>query len=751
MSGCTDKRFENMLHAYELNLLDEEEHYEFEVHLYKCNSCFRKVEAFGKTAELLQHSQKVQDTIEQIAKSNPSGNIKSSARKKIWPTLIPISIAALFFIFLILKDWQFDIQPSKEAIAANNRLAVMYFENLSDPSDSLKLGEITTNLLIADLSESQYMNIVSSQHLSDILGLFDMEGAKNISSNTASQIATEADARWILTGNILATSPNLIVTAQLVEVSTGDILASQKIEGDADDDIFAIVDKLTIQIKSNLSLPSEALLEPDPEIANFTTHSPQAYRHYLEGIENYNKLYYTEAQADFEIALKYDSTFAMAYYYLAFIKDRDLIIKAVEYADGASTIDRLYIKYSEAYRTGDKILGEKLLKEIIGQYPYEKNAYFSLSLLKTEVSDYDEAIKYLIEAIKIDPKFKMAYNQLAYTYNWNGDFERALWAIDKYIELAPDEANPLDTKAEIYALNGMLDNAIESYKRALFVKPDFYASLTNLSLMYMFNKEYINADSCLDIVISADDTTYLETARKYKSYILQFQGKFDDAIRTIDNIIASSDRSPYNYHFIKSLIYMEQGNWVLALNEIEETIELHDLKWPEDKTSYRYFRIHILAEGGDIERAIKLTDEHKAFIEQNAKDTYSYLYAAGTLAMVQGDYDEAVLYFKKSLKSQTMFFTSYMLAKVYLLAGKYGESIVELEKLKNSYGVSRGSYTIWSTKLYYNLGFAYEQTGQFDKAIEQYSIFLDLWKDADSGIDEIKDAKERLIRLQNQS
>jgi hypothetical protein len=47
------------------------------------------------------------------------------------------------------------------------------------------------------------------------------------------------------------------------------------------------------------------------------------------------------------------------------------------------------------------------------------------------------------------------------------------------------------------------------------------------------------------------------------------------------------------------------------------------------------------------------------------------------------------------------------------------------------------------------LGIAYEQSGWTGKAIEQYEEFLDIWKDADPGIAEVEDARERLARLKD--
>jgi len=49
------------------------------------------------------------------------------------------------------------------------------------------------------------------------------------------------------------------------------------------------------------------------------------------------------------------------------------------------------------------------------------------------------------------------------------------------------------------------------------------------------------------------------------------------------------------------------------------------------------------------------------------------------------------------------------------------------------------------------LGKICEQQGDTAKAIEHYQKFLTLWKDADPGVAEVKDAKKRLAGLRNEN
>jgi len=74
-----------------------------------------------------------------------------------------------------------------------------------------------------------------------------------------------------------------------------------------------------------------------------------------------------------------------------------------------------------------------------------------------------------------------------------------------------------------------------------------------------------------------------------------------------------------------------------------------------------------------------------------------------------------------------------------------------LEKALSRYDEQRAVKGIWAAKGHYYLGMAYQELGRDQDAIRKYEEFLDIWKEADPGIPEVEDAKERLEKLRVKS
>jgi tetratricopeptide (TPR) repeat protein len=690
--------------------------------------------------------------------------VRPVSRRRFLPVLIPAAIVAIIILLVfVFEPFRIDLGPGSEASAQENSLAVMYFENMVDPADGDRTAQMLTALLITDLSESEFIQVLSRQRLYDILTLLGKDDLTVIDKTVASQVAEKAEVKYILTGSVLTTEPTITLVSEISDAATGEILASQRITAGADEDLFSLTDRLSAQIKQDLSLPTEATTEQDVPVADVTTHSQEAYKYYLEGCDYRSKHYSAEARESFKKALKVDSTFAMAYYQMTYLTSGDyrdeMIAKSLEYSGHAGWKERQYIEARAARWTDDPERAVAILNGIIERYPDDKLALAELGYIhRYALRQHEQAARYYEKVIEIDPLYKGAYNTLAYIYDTLGDFEKSIWAINKYIALAPDEANPYDSRGDLYSYSGNLNLAADSYRQALEIKPDFYEALEGLGHTYIFKREYARAESCYQVLASCPNAFWRSAGRTYHALTPLHQGKFENALESLEHGMAVDGLEQQWMHFafkraLIAFIQAEKGRYDLALEMFEMCIELAR-QGDYDAPGYgREYKVQLLARASDFDMAEEVAQTLRRDIEEyDELDIGIYWHAAGWIDFEKGDYEASVAAFEKSLENQTRVRWRHMLGRAYLESGRLGEAVTELEKVLLRYSDARLLYVpTEAVKAHYLLGLAYEQSGWNTKAIEQYEEFLDIWKDADPGIAEIEDARQRLVGLKSGS
>ncbi len=759
MSNDRDRNWKDLLYAYELGMLDDDERRELELHLMEHEQDFEDFKEFHDVIALLRQDHDVRRTIEDIArkqadeeKSDEPEQVRGWRRR--WPALASILVIA---ILLILKPWQIEFHPTQEAVAEENRLAITFFENCVDPADSLGLGKIIANLLITDLSESRYLQVVSSQRLKDVLRQVDREITDLHDEQVATQVARRINAQWLLTGAILQTDPHFVITAQIVDVKSGDILKSEHIRGTSEDDIFAMVDKLTVRIKNQLSLPMEALNEPDRRVADVTTHSQKAYFYYLEGVDYFNRFYKSEAIESFSKALENDPTFATAYYAMGIAGRSKMYDSALKYIDNTSEQDRYWIRRAIALRDGDNEGALREMEKYIERYPDHKEALYYLAQYHYAYGDFDSAAALLHKTIEYDSLFQQAINLMAYTYDRLGHVDSALAMIEMYIEQAPNDANPYDSRGDICSENGMLTEAIESYEQALAIKPDFYESLTKLAIHYVYAGKYERADSCFRLIINSDNADIRITGRLYMTYSAVYAGRFERALQQLhDN--AAADRLEYGeerfpcFPLLAAVIYRQQGNLDSALTAMKEVMQINARFYPQDLLFGKAFQIQLMAESGDFDRAEREAESLRAYCDSTEKSMGDYHYAKAMIAYARGDLKGAIMEYEQ------LEINKVMASPMHFMLGKLYYDTGQLDNAADEFAEATAYFTDWrlfwspiTVKSHYYLGLIYEQTDRRDDAVAQYENFLRIWKNADPGIDELDDARARLKRLKTQS
>jgi tetratricopeptide (TPR) repeat protein/predicted Ser/Thr protein kinase len=690
--------------------------------------------------------------------------------KRLLRVAVPAAAACVvILLLLVFEPFSIRMGPREEAAAQDNSLAIMYFENLADPEDADKTAQMITALLITDLSESRYIRVVGRQRLYDILRLLGKEDSKVIDKTVASEVAREAKVKWILTGSILQAEPHMVLTADISEAATGEILATQRVSGEKKEDLFSVVDRLSAQIRTDLSVPADVGQRDDRPVAFVTTHSPEAYRHYLDGLDHLNSYNLREAEISFRKAIGFDSTFAMAYYRLAGVEwlqagpmQEQLIAQSVKYSDRVTEKERYYIHALAARFSQDYATAIKHLDNLLERFPDEKEALYEIGvILASDLMQDEEAIRYLSRAVEIDPLHGLAYNVLAYAYCRTGDFENAIWAINKYTSLHPGQANPYDSRGDIYALCGKIDQAIDSYRRALEVKPDFHMSRAKLGHMYLFKQQYAEAEGCYRKLCDSGDRDLRSRGRYCLALIPIRQGRFREALAMLDDGIGADrmERAQGPYTALKYMmiakVLREQGDLAGALQQTETGLTI----WQKvirgwDRHYWLGFYAGLLVESGQdarAEQAVKALESEAA--PQERGHLLNYWLAMGSMERARDNPEAAITYLEKAAEvaNPDMFSVWIALASAYLEAGRLGEAVEQYEGLLTRYSEFRLDLPVCSVKCHYQLGLAYEKSGWDTKAVEQYGEFVDIWKNADPGIPEIADARQRLARLRKPS
>jgi tetratricopeptide (TPR) repeat protein len=761
MSDCIDKKYQRLIHLYELDLLSDHDKEQFELHMMHCDACFEEIEEFKKASDHLVFSNSVRDTIRSISDSESKTAERAKAIKlRFSRRLIPITVTVAIILFLlILKPWYIEISPEREAVAAENRIAIMYFENLAAKSDEDRLGEIITNLLITDLTEFENLQVISSQQLHDLFRLYSRDDKKT-NKDIAAQIADRANARWVLLGNILQTELSYVITAELIDMTSGDVTATEYITGDSTDNIFTLVDRLTVAIEKDLTILNEPLKGPDRNIADVTTHSVEAYRYFMIGKDFYHKLYYDDAIDSFKMAVSLDTTFAMAHYYLGLLGRDEYTSRAMQYIDRVTIREQYYIRWLAAEDMEQK---SGLLKELLERYPNEKSALLTLGNYARQTNDLESAIDYFNRAIEVDQLYKNAYNDICYTYCELNDISMAIWAVTKYISLAPDEANPHDTQGDVYAYFGEVDRAIESYRQAIKIKPDYLSSIIKLANLYTSVGEFYLADSIYQYTKDGFGPKRRINAIFDLTNIPLGKGKFNDALITFDSALvfekldlSKPDEANFisRLHARKGLVYFHSQKYDQATAELEKAQEIYTQYIGYLNIDYLRIIIDVTAARGKYDHAETLAEEIKHELGKTGEPLHHYKSALAYISLQKGEYENAIGLYENITQETTLlrdFLSYYRLAVAYTRGGNYDRAVSLFNRLTSCYTNLRTREIVRSAKMHYYLGIAYEESQWFEMAIEQYEYFISIWQEADIDLPEVINAKERLNRLENRS
>jgi len=236
-------------------------------------------------------------------------------------------------------------------------------------------------------------------------------------------------------------------------------------------------------------------------------------------------------------------------------------------------------------------------KILIDKFPSNFLLYFNSGLLLVKMNKPEEAEKYFLETIKLQPAFEKSYVELASIYLQRNDAENALKYYKKATEISPEYPVPYEKMVEIYMKQGdwnqvevILTKAIKEnlksamlnqivgfisfqnkqyqeaeiyYKRALMIK-ETSETWFNLGVVYDKMNKKDEMEKCIRKAIQMDPKNHL--ALNYLGYSLLLEDKnIDEAFELIQQAV---HLNPDNGAYLDSLgwAYYKKNNYKLAEN-----------------------------------------------------------------------------------------------------------------------------------------------------------------------------------------
>jgi len=547
-----------------------------------------------------------------------------------WRRPLPLIAVGLVLVVLVLGLSNV-LHPGKGKARS---LAVMPLVNLKDNADPERYGQILQELIITDLSELEALTVLSSQRLFDVQEQMGHAESRTVDRTLATEVASRAGATTMLTGSLSQLGTRWILACQLVNVSDGTVIKSERIDGT---DLYAMVDHITGQIRDDLGLGTDEAAELGLAVKDKTTSSIEAYQHYLAGVEFLNARKYEDSVLELKQAIDIDPTFGKAYYKLAVAgwwfhpdekwwKEHDLLPpgEALDHLLAGEfklpTKDRQLAEALKPLVTENYDAGLAPFERLVQLYPDEKEAWYGLGEANYHGShgSRDRALEAFEKAIELDPTFQVAYTHIFDIYEgkrrydeieakaqalveqdprnpaWYGDWIEALIrsgnpeaeaALEQGLEVATDNDDRrrlLHAAGHAYGAVGDDAKQREFWERALAIDSDVIETNLLSDLGWSYSSRW-EMDEATQYFLRAHDAgarnldglawIYSETGR-YSEAILRFR--------------AWRDKDPGNAQAHEKLIQfaIARGDAEEASRALKKAVDLAEN--PED--SARYYR-----------------------------------------------------------------------------------------------------------------------------------------------------------------
>lgn len=444
---------------------------------------------------------------------------------------------------------QFEIEKS---------IAILPFRNLSNDPEVGFYEFSLADAVITELARNRSLVVRPSSMIVKYQG-------KDVDPR---EVGRELNVSAVLSSNFLRAGGTLRVNAQLVDVVTGDMLWSDRIDATADD-LIALQDTIARRISEGLNVEQHA---SQTGAAAPATHNAQAYEEYLRGRASFAKfLFHTldpedcdEAVQHFQDAIRLDHTFALAHSGL-----------------GAC-------------------FANKVLKGLGGG------------------EDYELAENAFSRALDLDPNLVEARILMVFIYLSRGEKRKARAEVARLAKQAPNEPAVYFVKGALHRLDGEYDRALRAFGKLARLDPAARVVASyNRARVFMYQHRF--DDALLELEQGARVEPHHPLIRTFQAVVLGRRGDTAEAVRVLREVLEEHPTMDGIRPLLAQQL-IKRGELDAARAQLTERVR--EAADADHDIAYWLATTHVMLGDRDealhwLDRAIELGNENRTWFESD--------------------------------------------------------------------------------------------------------------------------------------
>jgi eukaryotic-like serine/threonine-protein kinase len=583
--------------------------------------------------------------------------------------------------------------------------------------------------LAVNLAQSPFLNIVSDDKVHQTLQMMGQQATQHISSDLAREICQRAGAKASIAGSVSSLGAHYVISLSAVNCATGDALARQQAQAAGKEHILEALSDAASKLRGDLGESLSSVQKYDVPLAEATTTSLEALKSYSIGTRTGRERGTSEAIPFHKRAVELDPNFALAYTSLATsyynLNQIDLSIAAIK----------------EAFELRDRVT-ERERSHIV-------TLYYDIA-----TGELEKATAGYKQWMQVYPRDVTVHGNLANEFMVAGRYQDAVDAERPNIAVDPTVVDYLNLSASYIGLN-RFDEAQAAIGDARARKLDDPVLHEN-----SYTLAFLRGDTAAmehEVALSTGKAGWEDLILFQHANTAAFHGQVNEARsrsrRAADAAQRAELKEPAALWLADAALREAGfGNHEQARQFANESAKIA----PASRDAQLLIAL-ALARTGDTTKVPAIVDDlNRRFPVNTIIQSVWLPTIRAQLELSRGNPAKALDLLQPAESYElgegigslnfVCILPAYTRGEAYLGAKQGSAAVTEFQKLLDHRGLVANCWT--GALAHLGLARAYVFSGDSAKARTAYQDFLALWKDADSGIPILQQAKAEYARLQ---